>query len=89
MVMKTILILLITLSSVVFAAEAKGDADKKARTQKQLEKQMQKEKKFKKEQTFYQSKNYDLKGAEVNQESLDSVPELEPEYDFDMDSVYD
>ena len=50
---------------------------------------MENEKKYAKEQIFYSTENYDFKGAEINKDSLDSVPELEPEYDFDMDSVYD
>ena len=55
----------------------------------QLKKQIEREKKFAKEQTFYQGKEYDLSYAEVNPDSLDSVPLLEPDYDFDMDDVYD
>ncbi len=68
---------------------AKSDKDRKARAEKQLKKEMENEKKYAKEQTFYSAENYDFKGAEVNKDSLDSVPELEPQYDFDMDSVYD
>ncbi len=68
---------------------AKIDKDKKARAEKQLKKEMENEKKYAKEQTFYSEENYDFKGAEVNKDSLDTVPKLEPQYDFDMDSVYD
>lgn len=68
---------------------AKSDKERKARAEKQIKKEMENEKKYAKEQTFYSEENYDFKGAEVNKDSLDSVPKLEPQYDFDMDSVYD
>ncbi len=55
----------------------------------QLKKQIEREKKFAKEQTFYQGKDYDLDYAKINQETIDSVPLLEPDYDFNMDDVYD
>jgi len=71
------------------ADSAKSDKERKARAEKQLKKEMENEKKYAKEQTFYNQDNYDFKGAEVNKDSLDSVPELEPQYEFDMDSVYD
>jgi len=61
-------------------------ADKEA---KQLEEQMKKEEKFAKEQRFYQGAEYDLSSYEVDKSSLDSVPLIEPDYDFDMDDVYD
>jgi len=50
---------------------------------------MEKEKKYAKEQVFYQTHNYDFKGAEVNQDSIESIPNIEVQDDFDMDSVYD
>jgi hypothetical protein len=59
------------------------------RAEKQLEKQMKREEKFAKEQMFYHGKNHDLSYAEVNEESIDSVPLIEPDYEFDMDDVYD
>ena len=68
---------------------AKSDKERKARAEKQLKKEMENEKKYAKEQTFYSEENYDFKGAEVNKDSLDSIPDLEPQYDFDMESVYD
>ena len=85
--MKVVLILMIIVNSLILAADTKDDS-KKSRTKKEVEKQIQKEKKYKKEQTFYQSKQYDLKGAEVNKDSLESIPEIEVD-DFNMDSVYD
>ena len=81
---------MIILNSLLMATEsAKSDKERKARAEKQLKKEMENEKKYAKEQTFYSEENYDFKGAEVNQDSLDSIPDLEPQYDFDMESVYD
>ncbi len=88
--MKIFLTFMIIFNSLLMAADsAKSDKERKARAEKQLKKEMENEKKYAKEQTFYNQDNYDFKGAEVNKDSLDSVPELEPQYEFDMDSVYD
>jgi len=74
------------LSSLLLASQS--DKKKESRVDAQIKKEMEKEKKYAKEQTFYNSKNYDFKGAEVNKDSLDSVPEI-PVDDFNIDSVYD
>jgi hypothetical protein len=93
--MKKLLITLIVIGSCSVALYAEDNNTKdnastqKERTAKQLEKQMKREKKFAKEQQFYKGKNHDLSYAEVNQDSIDSVPIIEPEYEFDMDDVYD
>lgn len=88
--MKYFLIFMVMISSLLVAADnSKSEKEKKSRAEKQLKKEMENEKKYAKEQIFYSEKNYDFKGAEVNKESLDSVPELEPQYDFNMDSTYD
>ena len=88
--MKIFLIFMITFNSLLIASSsAKSDKERKSRVEKQIQKEMENEKKYAKEQTFYSAENYDFKGAEVNKDSLDSVPNLEPQYDFDMDSVYD
>ncbi len=87
--MKIILAFLITFSVTLMASDEKKKVDgQKARAQKQVEEQMKKEQKYAREQTFYQGQYYDFKGAEVNPDSVDSVPEI-PVDDFDMDSVYD
>jgi len=82
--MKKIIILTILLSSILFAANNK----KESIAEKQLRIQMEKEKKYSKEQKFYQGKNYDLKAAEINLDSLSSIPDDDEEDDFDMDDVY-
>lgn len=67
----------------------KQEINATTKAQKQLKAQMDREKKFAKEQTFHQGKNYDLSYAEVDPDSLDDIAVPEPEYDFDMDDVYD
>jgi len=67
----------------------KSNLSKEQRAKKQLEVQMKREEKFAREQTFYKGKNHNLSYAEVNPDSVDSVPLIEPDYDFDMDDVYD
>jgi len=87
--MKKILILVIMLSSILFSTETENNnTTKEDRVKKQIETEIKKEKKYAKEQTFYQGANYNLKGAEVNPNSLSAVPILELD-DLDMDSVYD
>ncbi len=54
----------------------------------QVKEQMEREKKYAKEQKFYQGDEYDLKAVEVNQKSLESLPVIEPDYDFDITDVY-
>jgi hypothetical protein len=56
--------------------------------EKEVKEQMEREKKYAEEQSFAQGDDYDLKAVEVNQDSLDSVPLMEPDYDFDITDVY-
>jgi hypothetical protein len=57
-------------------------------TDEQVKEQMEREKKYAKEMKFYQGDEYDLKAVEVNQKSLDHIPVIEPDYDFDITDVY-
>jgi hypothetical protein len=57
-------------------------------TKKQVQEQMEREKKYAREQSFAQGDDYDLKAVEVNKDSLDSIPLIEPDYDFDITDVY-
>jgi len=94
-----ILTFLIASLSIVLNAEnnntkAKSNTENNAstkakRAEKQIQEQMKREEKYAKEQTFYQGKNFDLSEHEVDPNSLDAIPEIEPEYDFNMDDVYD
>ena len=54
----------------------------------QIKEQMKLEEKYAKEQRFYQGDEYDLKAVEINKKSLENIPVIEPEYDFDMTDVY-
>jgi cell division protein FtsX len=56
--------------------------------EKQVKEQMAREAKYAKEQKFYQGDEYDLKAVEVNEKSLDNIPVIEPDYDFDITDVY-
>ena len=73
-------------------AKQNNDSNKTASKSKIMEKevkeQMEREKKYAQEQSFAQGDDYDLKAVEVNKDSLDSIPVLEPDYDFDMTDVY-
>ncbi len=84
--MKKILTFVIIFNSLLLASNS--DGEKKSRIEKQIQIEMEREKKYSKEQTFYTGKDYDLKGAEVNKESLKSLPEQKVD-DLDMDDVYD
>ena len=75
-------------------AKAKKNAEnsesaKAKRAKQQIEEQMKREEKYAKEQTFYQGKNFDLSELEVDPKSLDAIPDIEPDYSFNMDDVYD
>jgi hypothetical protein len=57
-------------------------------TEQQVKEQMEREKKYAKEMKFYQGDEYDLKAVEVNEKSLENIPMIEPDYDFDITDVY-
>ena len=56
--------------------------------QKHLKEQMKKEAKYAKEKMFYSGKDYNLTQHQVDPKSLKHIKTIEPEYDFDMDDVY-
>ena len=68
--------------------QTKKSLSKKSITEQQVKKQMELEKKYAKEQKFYQGDDYDLKAVEINEKSLEHVPVIEPDYDFDITDVY-
>ena len=76
-------------SSLLSAESNQTATAPQTKAQKQLQAQMEREKKFAQEQQFYQGVNYDLSYAEVDPDSLENIKVPEPEYDFDMDDVYD
>jgi hypothetical protein len=84
------LILFISLLGITLLFGENNNDKKLSLEQKHLDRQLKKEKKYAKEQTFYMGNNYDLKDAEVDDESLKNIPEQSDfNDDFDMDSVYD
>jgi len=56
--------------------------------QKHIQEQIEREKKYKEEQKFYQGEDYNLKEHEVDTKTVDKVPLIEPEYDFDITDLY-
>ncbi len=83
-----IAIIIIGLSTFALATNTQQELDKKERIKKHLELDIEKEKKYAREQTFYNYNNYDFKGSEVNEATVDTTNEIEVD-DLDMDSVYD
>jgi hypothetical protein len=92
------LFLLLSLTSVLFAesnstkeanvTSVLNDANKTKLIEEQVKEQMDREKEYAQSQSFAQGDDYDLKAVEVNQKSLENVPSIEPDYDFDMTDVY-
>jgi len=57
-------------------------------TSENIKKAIEQEKKFKQEQKFYLGDDYNLSVHKIDPKSVDKVPLIEPDYDFDMDDVY-
>jgi len=76
--MKKILLSVIVLSILSFADNNQSDTNQTATIEEQqLVEVLRQEKKFAIEQTFYTEKDYDFKGSEVNEKSVESVPIIE------------
>jgi len=73
----------------LYAEENKSIQMKQSKRQIELQKQIKLEKEYAKTGEFKKGKDYNLSYAEVNASTLDNVPTLVPDYEFDMDSVYD
>ncbi len=56
---------------------------------KHVKEQLKLEEHYAKTQSFAQGKDYNLSVHQVDKKDLDSIPVIEPEYDFNMDDVYD
>jgi len=83
-----IALLTILLSAETNSTKVKDNNDSNATINKNLQKMIEKEKKIKKEQKFYQGDDYNLTETAVEKETVDKVPLIEPEYDFDITDVY-
>ena len=84
------------LSVIVSSVSAENNAttaDKNTTVKSQLTKhvseQIKLEEHYSKTQSFEQGKDYNLSIHQVDKKDLDSIPVIEPEYDFNMDDVYD
>ena len=86
--MRYILIFLLMLNITLFANEDL-QKERELRTQRNIQKAIEFEEKYAKEQVFYDENTYDFNSSKVDDELLEVVPVIEPEYDFDMDDVYD
>lgn len=87
--MKYILLLFIT-TSILLSAPITKEKEKEVIKNKNIQEQLKLEKKYSKEQRFYQSQEYDLKGAEVDMDSVKNIPDVEDtNADFNMDDSYD
>ena len=79
--------LLIILPLSLFAQNNVTDSNS-SEINKNLQKAIEKEQKYKKEQKFYQGKDYNLSEQKIDPKSVDKVPLIEPEYDFDITDLY-
>ncbi len=79
--------LLIILPLSLFAQNNATESNSSA-INKNIQKAIEKEKKYKKEQKFYQGKDYNLSEQQIDPKSVDKVPLIEPEYDFDITDLY-
>jgi hypothetical protein len=57
--------------------------------QKAIQEQIKREEKYKQEQKFYMGDEYNLDEHKVDKKTLEHIKPIEPEYDFNMDDVYD
>ena len=85
-----IIFVIISLNFVLVYSSENNSTKEDNKTKEAVKKAMEKEKKYAKEKRFYNVDEYDFKGAQVDPKSLEKIPVLEPDYDFDMDTgVYD
>jgi len=98
--MKKISLLALLLPFFLFATEnnstqkeqnqtKESNISKEKLIQKALQEQIEREKKYQKEQKFYMGDEYNLDEHKVDKKTLKHIEVIEPEYDFNMDDVYD
>ena len=69
--------------------EPENNTTDKVQLQKHVEEQLKREETFAKTQDFQMGEDYNLSEHQVDPKDLGSIPIIEPEYDFNMDDVYD
>ena len=85
-----IIFLILSFTTVLLYSSENNSTKDENQTKEAIKKAMEKEKEYAKEQRFYNADEYDFKGAEVDPKTLEKIPVLEPDYDFDMSTgVYD
>jgi len=75
-------------NTTVKQSESNNTQTNKKLTEQQVKEQMAREAEYARSQSFVQGDDYDLKAVEVNTKSLENIPSIEPDYDFDMTDVY-
>jgi hypothetical protein len=88
--MKKRISLLMLLPFIASTIHAGGESNlsQEELTKKHIEEQLAREKKYAKEKAFYHGKEFNLSEFQVDEKSLDSIPSIEPEDDFDITDVY-
>lgn len=85
-----IIFVMLSLTSVLLYSSENNITEENNKTKEAVKKAMEKEKKYAKEKRFYDADEYDFKGAQIDPKTLEKIPVLEPDYDFDMSTgVYD
>jgi len=78
----------ITDTNITKESNSTKDANITKDLQSNIQKAIEAEKKFEKEQRFYMGDDYNLTEHQVDPKSVDKVPLIEPEYDFDITDLY-
>jgi hypothetical protein len=85
-----IIFVILSFTFVILYSSQHNSTKYNVQTKEAIKKAMEKEKEYAKEQRFYNADEYDFKGAQVDPKTLEKIPVLEPDYDFDMSTgVYD
>ena len=85
-----IIFVILSFTTVLLYSSENNRTKDENQTKEAIKKAMEKEKEYAKEQRFYNADEYDFKGAQVDPKTLEKIPVLEPDYDFDMSTgVYD
>ena len=85
-----IIFIILSFTSVLLYSSENNSTKDENQTKEAVKRAMEKEKKYAKEQRFYEADEYDFKGVQVDPKTLEKIPLLEPDYDFDMSTgVYD
>jgi len=80
---------LLLLPFALFAADDTAVTVDKAQLEKHVQEQIKREENFARTQTFLQGDDYNLSEHQVDPNDLNSVKVDPPEYEFNMDDVYD